>query len=442
MTRRMLLAIGLMTAAVTGCTSGIAFDSAQAPVPGIVMPAEEAAAEVGNDMTHPKGKVTVWSYYSGAEWIVPIVKAKYPELEIELKFHPWVNYIEDYLSAIDNGNAPDVLFADNNMLSQLVGMKISEDLTAEPYNGKEIAALFNESTIAPYRALTDSHLFALPLDIGPGVAYYRRDLFEKAGLPTEPVALSRYLEHPDNWLKAAEKLKRQGSWIFASELDPLSMAAYGSGFFDRELNYLRDSSTFATALDLARQIRKSGLASGLNLNSAAGQEALKDGKTAMIFNGWWYRDALKASVPDMAGLWGIMRLPLQVYGWSGSSGTLISASSGNKAGAWAVVSTLAHNIRESYANSEKMLLGTWPDSGDVFFAGQRTQALYADLVRQMPPFIPTPMDGKADNIWNQMIASALANDVDANEILDNIKQLTMDSIQSDIDTLKAQRQRQ
>lgn len=438
MTIRRLLTLSLLMTTLTGCTSGIAFDSEQGPFPGIVAQAKEEASADGNDLANPEGKVTVWSYYSGAEWIIPIIEKQYPKLKVEVLTVSWDDYIKYYLTAMDNGKAPDVLFVDNNMLNQLVGLKIAEDLTVAPYEGETLAKLFPEPTIAPYRSLSDNHLFALPLDIGPGVAYYRRDLFEKAGLPSEPVALSQYLELPEHWLEAAEKLKEQGTFIASTEWDPIYMAGYGSGFFDRELNYIHDTPAFATALDLARQIRVRGLASGLNLDSAAGQTALKDGRTAMFYNGWWYLGNLKNAAPDTAGLWGIMRLPLRTYGWSGSSGTLISSSSRNKAGAWAVVSTLAKQIQQTYANGERMLTGEWTDYGDAFYAGQRTQVLYAELVRHMPSLTPTPMDVKAYDIWNQMVGSALSNNTDANIIFQNIKRLTMDSIQSEVETLKSQ----
>lgn len=440
MKKRAILALCIMSASLTGCTSGIEYDSARAPIPGIIASADEAPGDGGNGLAHPAGKVKVWSYFQGSEWIIPVIKQKYPEIEVDLTIFPWDNFIERYLNAMDAGDAPDVLFVDNNLLSRLVGMRIAEDLTAEPYNGEVLAGAFPESTIAPFRSLKDDHLFALPLDIGPGVAYFRRDLFEKAGLPSEPVALGSYLEQPENWLEAAEKLKKHGSWIASTDYDPIDITVYSSGFFDREFNYVRDSSAFETALELSRQIRKRGLASGINLNSTAGQEALRDGKTAMFFNGWWYRGNLKAAAPETEGLWGIMRLPLQLYGWAGSSGTLISSSSDNKAGAWAVVSVLAQQIQTTYANSVRMLNGEWTDSGDKFYAGQRTQVLYADLVRHMPAYTPTPMDGKAADIWGQIIGGSLNSAIDAQEVLSDIKRLTMDSIQSEIQTLKSQRQ--
>jgi len=440
MTKKAALALSLLAALLAGCASGIEYDSAQAPIPGILASAEPSTGEGKSELADPAGKVKVWSYFQGSEWIIPAVKHRYPDIDIELEIFPWDKFIERYLTAMDAGEAPDVLFTDNNLLFQLVGMRLAEDLTAEPYNAEWIAGAFPDATIAPFRSLQDDHLFALPLDIGPGVAYYRRDLFEQAGLPSEPEELGQYMEKPENWLEAAELLKKQGSWITSTDYDPIDITAYSTGFFDRDFNYVRDSSAYETAIELARELRRRGLASGINLNSTAGQEALRDGKTAMFFNGWWYRGNLKAAAPETEGLWGIMRLPLQLYGWSGSSGTLISSTSENKAGAWAVVSVLAQLMQTTYGNSIKMLNGEWMDDGDSFFAGQRTQVLYADLVNHMPPLTPTPMDARAADIWGQIIGSSLNSNIDVPVILGDIKRLTMDSIQSDIATLKSQRQ--
>lgn len=437
MTRMVFLAGFLMIAMLTGCTAGIEYDPVRAPVPGIASAAKDEADLIGNDIQHPTGKVSVWSYYSGAEWIIPIIQAEYPDLDIEVTAMSWDNYEINYLNAIDEGNEPDVLFVDNNMLGKIVGMNLFEDLSVSPYNGELLTGSFTNATVAPYRSLTNSHLFALPLDIGPGVAYYRRDLFQKAGLPAEPDELGSFMENPKNWLSAAEKLKKQGSWMISTDWDPIEMTDYTSGYFNRNLDFVRDTSSFATAIDLARNIRKNGLASGLDQYSVAGRAALNDGKTAMFFNGWWYHNELKSAAPDTYGLWRMVRLPLGLYGWAGSSGTAISASSRNKPGAWAVVSTLAKNIANSTDNSERMFVGTAIDPGDPYYGGQQTQALYADLLRHMPPFTPTPLDEKAKKIWSQLIGSAFDNDRDPNEILENIRQLTMDSIQSDIELLKA-----
>jgi len=424
-----LLLIGML-AMLTSCSVGIEQGSVQAPFPGITEAAADKASLSAEEWEHPKGKVTVWSFYSGAEWIIPLVRSKYPDIEINVTTKTWDNYADHYLTALDQDNAPDVLFIENSMLNKLAGMKLFENLSAPPYNGEAIADQFNESTIAPYRSLAGDSLLALPLDVSPAVAYYRSDLFALAGLPSEPEALSSYLANAGNWVTAARKLKQNGASIASTEWDPFNMAEYSSGYFNRDLSFARNTPAFADVIELGRSIRRGGLGSGLSPTNDEAQDALKDGKIAMFHSGWWYRDILKSSAPDTAGQWRIMRLPLGLYGWAGSSGVAISVTSRNKPGAWAVVSTLANQIASS-------MNATNSEEGDPFYGGQKLQPLYADLVRNMPPLTPTPLDDKADKIWKQLTGSALDNDTDPAEVLANIEQLTMDSLQSDLHLLKA-----
>lgn len=416
--------------AMTACSARIEQGSVPPPIPGIAEASADNASPSAEEWGHPKGKVTVWSYYSGAEWIIPLIRAKYPDLEIEVATKSWNGYADNYLAALDQDHAPDVLLVENSMLGKLAGMELFDDLSAPPYNGEAIADQFNESIMAPYRSLAGGNLLMLPLDVGPAVAYYRGDLFAEAGLPSEPEALGSYMADPANWVTAARKLKQNGASIAATEWDSFNMAEYASGFFDRDLNYSRNTSAFAAVVELGRSIRRGGLGSGLNPENDEGRAALNDGKIAMFCNGWWYRDVLKSAAPNTAGQWRIMRLPLGLYGWAGSSGAAVSVSSRNKPGAWAVVRTLANQTAGS-------LNATNSDKGDPFFGGQKLQLLYADLVRNMPTLTPTPLDDKADKIWKQLTGSALDNDADPAEVLDNIEQLTTDSLQSDLRLLKA-----
>ncbi len=419
----------VILAMLTACSTRIEQGFVPAQVPGIAEASADNASPSAGEWGHPKGKVTVWSYYSGAEWIIPLIRSEYPDLEIEVATKSWNDYADNYLAALDQGNAPDVIFVENSMLGKLAGMKLFDDLSAPPYNGEAIADRFNESIMAPYRSLAGGNLLMLPLDVGPAVAYYRSDLFAEAGLPSEPEALGSYLADSGNWVTAARKLKQNGASIAATEWDSFNIAEYSSGFFDRDLSYSRNTSAFAAVIELGRSIRRGGLGSGLNPESEEGRAALNDGKIAMFCNGWWYQDVLKSAAPDTAGQWRITRLPLGLYGWAGSSGTAISVSSRNKPGAWAVVRTLADQIAG-------LLNATNPD-GDPFYGGQKLQPLYAELVRNMPTLTPTPLDDKADKIWKQLTGSALDNDADPAEVLANIEQLTIDSLQSELRLLKA-----
>lgn len=52
-------------------------------------------------------------------------------------------------------------------------------------------------------------LFGLPTDIGPKGLYYRTDVFEKAGLPTDPQEVANLINSPEAFEKLDYKLKRK-----------------------------------------------------------------------------------------------------------------------------------------------------------------------------------------------------------------------------------------
>ena len=50
-------------------------------------------------------------------------------------------------------------------------------------------------------------MIALPIDTGPTALYYRADLFEEAGLPTEPEDVHEQLGTWDQYFEAGQKLQ-------------------------------------------------------------------------------------------------------------------------------------------------------------------------------------------------------------------------------------------
>ena len=50
----------------------------------------------------------------------------------------------------------------------------------------------------------DGDMYGIPVDLGPGVMYYRTDVFEKAGINVEDA-----IKDWDSYIAAGEKLKEQ-----------------------------------------------------------------------------------------------------------------------------------------------------------------------------------------------------------------------------------------
>ncbi len=73
---------------------------------------------------------------------------------------------------------------------------------------KELASTYLEwkwkQTITP----DGKYQIALPMDTGPTAFFYRTDLFQQAGLPTDPNEVSAQIKSWDNYLEAGKKTFR------------------------------------------------------------------------------------------------------------------------------------------------------------------------------------------------------------------------------------------
>ena len=57
-------------------------------------------------------------------------------------------------------------------------------------------------------------LLGMPWDVTPTVYYYRSDIFEELGLPSEPEDLGTYIQDSENFLNLVQKPKASGKYAF------------------------------------------------------------------------------------------------------------------------------------------------------------------------------------------------------------------------------------
>ena len=136
----------------------------------------------------PSGKIVVWGWKAAmtdtmvASGVVDDFKAAYPDVEVEIvEYQPADVYVNFPLALTAGEEDPDVVLIESSHLAEIVALGGLLDLTDKvtPY----------VEDINDYRwpdATLDGKIYAMPWDSGPVVLYYRRDVFEKAGLPSEP----------------------------------------------------------------------------------------------------------------------------------------------------------------------------------------------------------------------------------------------------------------
>ncbi len=81
-------------------------------------------------------------------------------------------------------------------------------------------------------------LVAIPWDLGPTLYYYRTDVFEEVGLPTDPYEVADLMSTWDGVLEVAEKVSIPGErWFIPSAAYLYQWMFINRDYYDEDLTY-------------------------------------------------------------------------------------------------------------------------------------------------------------------------------------------------------------
>lgn len=350
-----------------------------------------------------QGTVTVWAWkdpINGLKTLDTAFNKAYPNIK--------VNYIQKdasggsiynaYKLAFSAGSGgPNVALIEDSHLAQFVQLGALADLTdrIKPY-AKSLTAfkLTNGEQ--------NGHAYAMPWDIGPVVLYYRRDLFQQAGV--NPASLKTW----DDYVKAAGVIKQKTG----ADMPPLSKAKndarlfetlpwqQGSGYVDSKGAVTLDKDPRAlNALNLIDTLYKSDASADIESWTDSWYKAIADGKVATLPMAAWMGGFLKGWIaPKSAGKWGVLSLPTFSGSPSrtsndGGSQLTVWNTSKNKDAAWAYIQfhlAQPDSALQLYKTTDffPALMSLYRDpvftQGDPYFGGQRVNQMYSQLAKAIP----------------------------------------------------------
>ncbi|MCZ8488919.1 extracellular solute-binding protein [Vibrio lentus] len=127
-----------------------------------------------------------------------------------------------------------------------------------------------------------------PRRSGPGVMYYRTDVFEKAGINVEDA-----IKDWDSYIAAGEKPSYKNAQLIASAADVAQAIIFttvpeGEGlYFDKDGNPVVTSERFVHAFEVAKEIRDKGLGRPHSAWSNEWYEGFRNGTFATQLSGAW-----------------------------------------------------------------------------------------------------------------------------------------------------------
>lgn len=178
------------------------------------------------------------------------------------------------------------------------------------------------SIVAPHKAqilpgvydgaLVGDQLYQIPDDTGVMLFGYRKDLFQRAGLPTQPDDVAAELSTYDKLLDAGKALKRKGIKLFnevAGDTFNTIILQDSTGFFDKDGNVIYDSDYHVEAAELSKRIWDSGLTTRFEDSSPQAWQAYKNGQLSTMFYPNWQDFTILDNAPDTKRKWRVTKLP-------------------------------------------------------------------------------------------------------------------------------------
>lgn len=245
-----------------------------------------------------------------------------PHIKIDLQYSDQGDVANNLIAAFSSGSgAPDVVG---------IEIKYVERFKALPqhfhnlydYGARNVQGDYLDWKWKQAETPDGEHLLALPIDIGPMVMAYRIDIFEQAGLPTDPAEVAKHISTWEDFIAAGQQvLDRTGVKMINEIFQLYEVVAnqHDVMYFDYDDNLVLESTDqVLRAWDLAVQASELGLSANLETFTTEWGTAMNNGDYAVQFAPAWMMNFMKENAPDAAGLWALAPMPEGGGNWGGS----------------------------------------------------------------------------------------------------------------------------
>lgn len=350
----------------------------------------------------------------------------FPDHNVELLMNEHGGHHDKLKTNLATGSgAGDVVLVDRGFVGSFINSGGFVDLTERfaPYKNN-----FAEYAVAQGQG-ADGRQYAVPVDLGPGVMYYRRDYMEDMGYDVDNV-----INDWDSYLEYGRELKKKDILLIG---DATAVAtAYwnfnvepGNGlFFGADGEPLVTGPRFQRAFELAKAVRDEGMDGEISEWTEEWYAGFREGRFATQLSGAWLLGHLQNwMAPETSGNWGVSNLPDGIYGTWGGSFLAIPKQSEQQAAAWDLIEyMISEDIqRAGFENIAAFPAhtGTYDDpmfdEPIEFLRGQQARLLFADIAQNIEPVQPHAGDQIAESLMTTALEQVLNDGVDIDTALAN-----------------------
>ncbi|TFE24730.1 ABC transporter substrate-binding protein [Cohnella luojiensis] len=244
----------------------------------------------------------------------------------------------------------------------------------------------------------DGKFYAFPFDAGPTGMFYRKDIFEKAGVDATKI------ETWDDFLAAGQTIKsKTGAYALPADKFKddanfrMMMNELGVYYFDKDGNIDFNNPKVVQAMATLKKFGDADLVKDVNGWDGI-VSATVDGSVATIPFGAWYYGTIIDQAKDTKGKWGVFLLPAFEKGGNraanlGGSSWMLNADSERVDAAYGFMEYFSTTSAVQAVAMEKFglfpsLQSTYSEpafqADNEFFGGQKIWKLFGDEMANIP----------------------------------------------------------
>lgn len=320
----------------------------------------------GQASADPNAEVEFWSFTGiGQQDSVDRYLEKMPDAKIKLsEVGSTTETATALTAALAGGKVPDLVMIQNDDLPKFVE-NTSNFIDLRTLGGDDVGAPYLDWAV---NAATgeDGSIIGIPTDVGGLSFAYRTDLFEAAGLPTDPAEVAAMWSSWDDFIAMGKKytaatgkpfVDNVETSIFFSTVNQVTEKYYSP---EGEIVF-ETNPQVQDAYNVAVETYEAGISAGIAAWSSGWAPGKANGSFAVTTAPSWMLAGIENDAPDTKGLWRIASLPEVGGNWGGSV-IAIPARAKNPAGAWQYIQTMLSPEAQTEHFKET---GTFPAATDA-----------------------------------------------------------------------------
>ncbi|MBP2242092.1 cellobiose transport system substrate-binding protein [Cytobacillus eiseniae] len=339
-----------------------------------------------------------WTFgATGYEDLAKAYEEENPNVKIKVRAAETAEHHDALFTALSAGSgAPDISMLE---IDQLDRFKTAQDRFENLYDlgAKDIKDQYLDWKWNTGENNSGDFLIGLPTDIGPKALYYRVDVFEEAGLPTDPDEVAKLISTPEAFEEAGLKVKEQTGKVFIDSIE-MAFRAYLDAaqetFLNPEGELLLEESGNAVkeAFDYAVKLNDLGIVGKFEMWSPEWANAVNKGEFAAELGAGWLKGWMEGNATEAIGKWRVATLPSEFAANWGGSFIAIPKETKNAKEAYEFVQWLVSPDNQIKSFQSKGLFPSAPSvyemdefksNEDEFFGGQATAPVFAKAAQDI-----------------------------------------------------------